>query len=445
MVADSTSGTRHRHLWRRLALCFALLVAGAASAGIRGPAPAVAESEITVVSSEASVQFPSAVTFIVVASSPATITSVGLELNTPGKSYGAIPLDVHPTFTPSGAVRAVWTWDSPGPGFRLPPGVDIAYQWALKDANGGVTQTPWQTVRYADSRYAWQEKSEPGVRLYWYQGGDAFGSRLMQAAQSGLEKLRQDQGIDLKSDIVIYVYADQRALRGAMLGSPTWIGGRAYPEFGTILLIIGQGGLAEGERALVHELTHQLVYQQTFDPLLGSHVPLWLNEGLAVTSEGPTAPQLKSALSAAVRESRVPSFRNLDGAFPSDEKASTLAYAQSESFVRYLLAQYGAGGMRSLLSALQRGNRIDASLSQSYGADLDRLQDSWRLSVGATPLSSSAPAGATVAPDARPATSSRFTVSALPLLAGFAVFSVLLLVVMALFIRWMRSATPQQR
>ena len=56
----------------------------------------------------------------------------------------------------------------------------------------------------------------------------------------------------------------------------------------------------------------------------------------------------------AVQNNRVSSFRDLDGEFPSDSKASTLAYAQSESFVRYLLGIQGPGGMRSLLSALQR-------------------------------------------------------------------------------------------
>ena len=63
-------------------------------------APARAAAAITIVSSEASVQFPRTVSFTLVASGQSSITSVGLEVNTPDKRYGAIPLDVHPSLTP---------------------------------------------------------------------------------------------------------------------------------------------------------------------------------------------------------------------------------------------------------------------------------------------------------------------------------------------------------
>jgi Peptidase MA superfamily len=418
----------------------ACLAAAAIGSSAGATAPAQAETGISVVSSQAEVQFPTAVTFTLVAASAATITSVGLEVNTPEKAYGAIPLDVHPTFTAGNAVRAVWTWNSPGPGLLLPPGVNISYRWMLADATGAGQQTPWETVSYADSRYTWQEKSAPGVRLYWYGGGDAFGARLMQAAEDGLAKLREEQGVDLQANVSVYIYGNQRALRGAMLSSPTWIGGRAYPEFGTILLVIGQNELDEGRRSLVHELTHQLVYQQTFDPLLGSHVPLWLNEGLAVTSEGPTAPTFKSALAEALREDRAPSFRNLDGAFPSDPKASTVSYAQSESFVRYLLAMSGADGMRSLVRALQRGNRIDASLTQVYGSDLNQLQDAWRVSLGARPLSGSATPHAEAAVGARvaAAVASPAGLAMLLLLVLVGAVTTVLVGAIALLPRWKR-------
>jgi Peptidase MA superfamily len=353
------------------------------------PQVARADDAITVVSSDASLQFPNTVTFTLVAASQQPITMVNLIVDTPGKDYGDVPVNVRPSFTPGTAIRASWVWNSPGPGYELPPGVEIDYRWSIQGSDGASLQTTPAILRYADTRFKWQERSEPGVHLYWNQAGAEFGSELMQTAQASLKQLRDEQGVDLLSDVSVYVYSDQGELRGAMLGSPSWIGGRAYPEFGTILLVIDEDHLPEGERSLVHELTHQLVYQQTVDPLLGSHVPLWLNEGLAVTSEGPTSSEFKTALSAAVRENGVSSFRNLDGAFPYDAQASTLAYAQSESFVRFLLAKNGSAGMRSLLAALRHGNRIDSAITQSYGADLDVLQNQWRASIGAKQLGES--------------------------------------------------------
>jgi hypothetical protein len=377
------------HAWEAVVL----VLAASLLATISLPQVARAADAITVVSSDASVQFPNAVTFTLVAASQQSITNVSLIVDTPGKDYGDVPVNVRPSFTPGSAVRATWTWDSPGPGYQLPPGVEIDYRWSIEDSGGASMQTAPAIVRYADSRFNWQERSGPGVHLYWNQGGAAFGGELMQTAQSGLTRLHDEQGVDLVSNVSVYVYADQRELRGAMLGSPTWIGGRAYPEFGTILLVIDRDHISDGERSLVHELTHQLVYQQTADPLLGSHVPLWLNEGLAVTSEGPTKPEFKTALSMAISKNDVSSFRNLDSAFPYDAQASTLAYAQSENFVRFLLAKNGSEGMRSLLVALRHGNRIDSALTLAYGGDLNILQNEWRASIGARQLGTPAQSG----------------------------------------------------
>ena len=75
----------------------------------------------------------------------------------------------------------------------MPPGVDIAYRWSLQDADGNAMQSDWSTIRWMDGRYSWREKSQPGVNLYWYQGGEDFGSQLMHTAQSGLDKLARSR------------------------------------------------------------------------------------------------------------------------------------------------------------------------------------------------------------------------------------------------------------
>lgn len=429
--------------WLRTAalVSLVLLLALTGSAG-----SAHADSTISITSTQVQISFPTSVTFTLAASAPAPITQVGLQVNTPGKSYGAIPLDVQATFTSGLSVNAAWSWQSPGPGINIPPGVEISYRWTLKDADGVTMQTDLKTVRYEDSRYAWKALTAPGLELHWYEGDAAFGQQLVQAATDGLTSLHTQQGVDLKSQVAVWIYSTQAAMRGAMIGSPVWIGGRSYPDFSTILLIIGPGGLAEGRKALVHEMTHQAVYQQTFNPLIGSQVPLWLNEGLAVTSEGPTTPTFAEALRSAVAANRLPSFRTIDSAFPPDPQASNLAYAQSESIVRYLLKQYGAVKMRDLLGVFQLGSRVDAALQKVYGMDLDQLQDSWRQSVGAKPLghaavASGAAAVATLQPLTVPKASASASGShadsppALALFGGLAAIALLLVAGMGMLIR----------
>jgi hypothetical protein len=406
-----------------------------------------ADSQISVSSTQVQVSFPTSVTFTLAASAPVPITLVGLQINTPGKSYGAIPLDVQPSFSRGLSVNASWSWQSPGPGVNTPPGVEISYRWTLTDADGATTQTPLQTVRYEDTRYAWRTLTAAGIELHWYDGDATFGQQLLQAATDGLASLHTQQGVDLKAPVTVWIYSTQQAMRGAMLGSPVWIGGRSYPEFSTILLIISANSLSDGRKALVHEMTHQAVYQQTFNPLIGSQLPLWLNEGLAVTSEGPTSSTFASALRAAVAANALPSLRTIDSSFPADPRASNLAYAQSESIVRYLLKQYGADKMRALLGIFQLGSRVDPALQKVYGLDLDQLQDAWRQSVGAKPLGHtpilSGAAAATAQPPAPPKSaaasgSSRSTSapgSAIALLASLSAVALALIAAMGILIR----------
>ncbi|MGI8552749.1 MAG: peptidase MA family metallohydrolase [Dehalococcoidia bacterium] len=375
---------RHWKPWLLEALILLILLGGFC----RNLSPAWADAQITVTSTRAQVNFPLGATFTIAATSASSITAVSLEVNTPGKSYGAIPVDLPAdarTFHPGTAVTQRWDWRSPG---NIAPGSEIAYRWLLTDATGGSLWTPLQMVRYEDPRYSWKKLTATGVNLYWYQGDPSFGQELLASTTDGLQALHQQQGIDLRDPVNVYIYATQDALRGAMVSSPVWIGGRSYPEFNTILLAISiaSGELDRGRRALVHELTHQLVYQQTFNPLIGSQLPLWLNEGLAVVSEGATLPQFRDALSGAVSNDTLPTLRRLDGNFPADTHASDIAYAESESFVRYLLARAGPEKMRELLGVLQFGSRIDPALQTVYASDLDRLQDGWRESIGAKPL-----------------------------------------------------------
>lgn len=392
---------------------------------------AAAASAITVTASAVQVTFPVSVSFSLSATGSAPITTVSLQINTPQKTYGAVPLDVQPTFTSGLSVNAAWTWQNPGPGATIPPGVDISYRWTLKDANGDTLQTPLQTARYEDTRFSWQRAEAPGIALYWYDGGADFGHQLARTATDGLHALAQQQGVDLKSPVQVYIYSTQRALRSAMIGSPVWIGGRSYPEYNTILLIVQGNDLEAGRKALVHELTHQLVYQQTVNPLIGSQLPLWLNEGLAVTAEGPTSSVFSAALKRAVAANSLPSLRALDSQFPADPRASDLAYAESESMVRYLLARGGPDSMRQLLGVFQAGSRIDPALQTVYGLDLNSLQDAWRASIGARPL------GSPVGPSSGSAPASRrqsVPAGAISVAAGFGILSLLLILATALLI-----------
>ncbi len=347
--------------------------------------PIRAVSGVTVLTSEASVNFPSGVTFTLEAESATAITDVSLQLNTPTQRYGAYPRNVRPDYQPGSRVSASWTWRRFGG--NLPPGTPVTYRWRITDGTGAVTETPLATVRLDDNRFQWRELSDGTVTVRWHQGGDDFGRDLLRDAAATIARLSRDQGVDAQSPVTIHVYASQSELYAALPGVPAWVGGISVGEFDTVLVPIAPGGVAEGRKALAHELTHQLIYQLTFNPTLGSKLPVWLNEGLAVVSEGPTSATNRRRLEQSVTADSVPTLRGLGTSFGSlSGSQAELAYAASESAVRHLLESEGPDKMRSLLTQFRDGVTADEALRRVYGRGVDGTEDGWRSSIGLAPL-----------------------------------------------------------
>jgi hypothetical protein len=344
-----------------------------------------AEEPVVVRASRAEINFPRNVSFRLEAESDVEITDIQLQVNTPGQRYGAAVRNVRPSFTPGQQITATWTWPRRGSG--LPPGAEITYRWRITDTAGRVTETPLESVRVLDARYRWQELSEGLITVRWYNGGDGFGRDLLAAAQESTQRLSQLQGVDLRYPLTIHVYGSQAELYEAVPGAPGWIGGIAIPEFDTVMIGIEPNNLPWGRRALTHEIAHQLVYQMTAHPTLGSRVPTWLNEGLAVVAEGETEARNHALVDQAVAANTLPTLRALSAPFSAQSgHLAGVAYAASESAVRFLLDTHGAEPMRTMLRALGDGLTPDEASQRAYGRTLDEIENDWRISLGLRPL-----------------------------------------------------------
>lgn len=358
---------------------FILLLATAAPTAVHGG------DALTVLDSAARVNFPSGVNFSLDAASGAEITEVSLLLSTPSQRYGAYTRNVRPDFRPGTRITASYTW--PRYGTNLPPGSEISYRWRLSDASGGVLETAPASLRVEDSRFRWRELRDGMLTLRWYNGSDGFGRDLLDAAVESVERLSRDQGVDLKTPVTLHIYASQPDLFGAMPGLPGWAGGVSLGEHDMVMATVAPGEAGAGRKMIVHELTHQMIYQITFYPALGSRVPAWLNEGLAVVAEGDTARRNQALVDDAAERGDLPTLRSLGTSFaglPTDR--AQLAYAASESAVRYLLDQYGAEQMRRLLASFGQGRTADDALQLVYGFGVDQTEDGWRRSLGLRPV-----------------------------------------------------------
>lgn len=252
-------------------------------------------------------------------------------------------------------------------------------------------QTERASFPFDDQRFRWRLLEADKVKLFWYQGDEAFARQLLQAAQEALGKLRQDTGAELGREVRIYIYNGTQALQDARIFPQVWEGGVAFPDYGIVAIGIAPGNLAWGKRAIAHELAHQVSYQVTYSPY--SDLPTWLDEGLSMYAEGELLPEQALSLMNTAEEGLLFSVKSLASAFPADPSQARLAYAQSYSLVEFLVKSRSRDSMIAFLQAFSDGLAYEEALKGVYGLDVEGLDRAWREYLGA-PTPTAAPATA---------------------------------------------------
>ncbi len=339
-----------------------------------------ASAPLVALSNQAEIDFPNTVTFSAQLSAGAEIQAVVLEYGTTQLTCGEVVAKAFPQFDPGTKVNVEWTWDMRQSG-SLPPGATIWWRWRTTDASGQENVTERQEITWLDSRHKWQTLSEGDLRLHWYEGNKAFAQEVLEAAKGGLALNAQSAGLKPDGVIDLYIYADYNDLGDAILYEPSWTGGQAFPDFNIVIIGISPNNLEWGKAATVHELTHVLVGHLTFSCL--GDVPTWLNEGLAVYSEGGLDATSQAQLDGAIKQDTLLTVRSISGGFSEVADKANLSYSQSYSIVKFLVETYGQPKMTELLTTLRDGTTIDAALVKVYGFDVEGLEDAWRAGIGA--------------------------------------------------------------
>ena len=326
--------------------------------------------------------FPDSITFQANIESDSEITSVIIEYGTHQLTCGTVIAKAFPQFTPGTSISPSWTWEMRQSG-SLPPGTIIWWRWRYTNTNGIETVSEQKTVTWIDSTFDWKTLSAENLDLHWYDGEYTFAQALLEAANNGLALLKNSAGLEPVNPIHLYIYGNFDDLRDAILYEPSWTGGLAFAEHDIVIIGISPSNLEWGQNAIVHELTHVLVGHLTFSCL--GDVPTWLNEGLAVYSEGDLDTSSQDQLNQAISDNSLLSVRSLSAGFSEVSDKATLSYSQSYSIVKFLIETYGQEKINTLLTNLRDGTTIDNALLDIYGFDVEGLEDKWRESITAQP------------------------------------------------------------
>ena len=350
------------------------------------PASALAPT-LAVTNNEVIFNFPETATFLATITSSTEIQSVVLEYGNEQQTCGEVIAKAFPQFTPGTSVNAEWTWEMRQSG-SLPPGAQLWWRWRVTNASGQETVSETKTATWLDKDHNWKTINEGWINFHWYRGDESFARDLLDAAQNGLKFNKTQSGLTADAPIDIYIFADTDDYKEAILYEPAWTGGQAFPDQDIVILGISQNDLEWGRDTIVHELTHVLVGHLTFTCL--GDVPTWLNEGLAVYSEGGLDRNSQNQLDDAVQNDTLLTIRSLSSGFSEVPEKAYLSYSQSYSVVKYLVETHGQQKMTTLLTSLRDGLTIDQALTQTYGFNVEGLEDAWRLSIGAKPRAISA-------------------------------------------------------
>ena len=156
----------------------------------------------------------------------------------------------------------------------------------------------------------------------------------------------------------------------------------AFAEAGRNLIVIDYSRMDrvpfDLEDTFKHELTHVLLHQGIGD----SHLPKWLDEGVAQWASGGIADIMrtgdKDLLQQAVLSHRVFSLTEISLNFPDSPNGLILAYEESKSFTEFIVKHYGEAKLRLLLQGLENQGTIEQAIYDNYGVSLDMLEQKWK-------------------------------------------------------------------
>jgi len=262
----------------------------------------------------------------------------------------------------------------------LTPFSRIVYWFSATLTDGTVAQSGTQVLIYSDDRFAWKTLEQGTFRVHWYAGDDAFGAQTLDAANRGLQSVSNLIPVGATGPIDIWVYLNADDLQGALFsGGETWVAGHAGPQLGVVMISVDPGSqkrAAELERQTPHELAHVLLYRRigaNYDRL-----PFWLKEGVASMAELNPNPDYARALEMAAEKNAIIPLTDLCSTFPSNQADAFLAYAEAESFTRFIVDNHGTTGLSALVSAYADGMDCEQGAARALNEPLSRLEIRWR-------------------------------------------------------------------
>jgi hypothetical protein len=171
--------------------------------------------------------------------------------------------------------------------------------------------------------------------------------------------------------------ADMARLAPAAAPPPEYASGVAYTGMHFVLLSMLAPRGAEAvdlDEVFRHELAHVALE----DAVGGKRVPVWFNEGLAISLSNELAWARRQTLMSATLSGTLIPLSDLDRSFPRENHDVSIAYAQAADFMQFLQRRSDHARFVSMIDRVKDGQPFDRAIGDAYGSDLRKLEFQWR-------------------------------------------------------------------
>src|SRR5215472_16274357 len=157
---------------------------------------------------------------------------------------------------------------------------------------------------------------------------------------------------------------------------PDWSRAYSYPTENIIVLEASSLSEADGNTILRHEFLHVALGQ------LGGDWPHWFHDGLAMFLTGQRSSISQyAALFQAVQQDRIFSFQDLKDRWPEQPSDVEIAYAQSVSFVAFLVERHGTAALGELIDGVVAGRPFETAFARTFKASIWFEEMAWRAQL----------------------------------------------------------------
>lgn len=363
----------------------AITVAVMCAVGVAGVAGADVSGAVTVRSSSLTSEFPEGFRVQLTASSDREIESVAIRLRIGRQTRTGY--DYLEMSRGSGSVDGELLWRTNTSASYIPPGTIITYNFEFVDKDGQRYETESVEFVYHDPRFIWKEISRGPITVAYHGGSERRAREILDTMLLTLDRMAPLLGADREEPIRVTVYDSWNEMRRAIPPATAAFDrhliteGQAFTKVGTLLVL----GSRSAAGTASHEMTHIIVHRAGEGVV--RKVPSWLHEGLAEYGNVDPGRSYDDALRRGIRQDRLLPITHM-GSLPGKANDILLFYGQSKSLVRMMIDDFGTDRMREFMALYKGGESMDDALTQTYGLDRVALENRWRASVGASPLSS---------------------------------------------------------